>query len=254
MKISLLIETKGLTVFGDVRAEYGADLMTVRVNVPSLGQEVPVIPGTQVKGSLRTVATMIHDILASKNIISWNTGYFKTCLGSLKSPCGKCLICAIFGYPGLPHSPLHVTNFYPVKPDKIEEVASQGLTKALQQPDYWVLPETMYITRTRINDSTGTVSPGALYTYEHIYPGTLFYGEIYLYKNTLANYTKVVEDIEKIYSEAAVLILASISQLNYVTIGRNSVCSFRVLKVEPKELLEKRYVKALFENKPRSGD
>lgn len=245
MKVSLLIETKGLSSFGDVKVEYGADLITTRVYVPSLNMEIPIIPGTQVKGCLRTAATSIHNILAEKNVISWNTKYFSKCLGSLKNPCRKCLVCTVFGYSGASQTPLYVTNFYPVKADKVREIVSHSLIDALQKADYWLIPETVFITRTRIDDDKGTVHPGALYTYEHIYPGTLFYGEVHLHRNLLVS--GEVRELGRLYFEASILVLASIAQLNYVTIGRNSICSFKIIKVEPKELTLNRYVKAILE-------
>lgn len=244
MRISLLIRTIGLSSFGDAKTEYGADLITVRTYIPSLKLEVPIIPGTQIKGVLRTAASFIHDILVDKNIISWNKDYFKTCRGNLKDPCHKCLICTIFGSPGLPQTPLHVSNFYPIREDKVKKVMKEGLVNALRNPDYWYIPRTISISRIRIDDSRGTVYPGALYTYEHLYPETLFYGELTIYRNLLRSIIGEKE-LDKVYIESSILVLASIAQLNYINIGRNSLCLYKVLSMEPKGLTLNRYIKLI---------
>ena len=244
LKVSLLVRTVGLSSFGDARVEYGADLITTRAYIPSLNLEVPIIPGTQIKGILRTIASLIHDVLAERNIISWNVEAFRVCRGSLKNPCHKCLVCTIFGSPGSPQAPLHVSNFYPVREDRVEEVMKEGLVNALRNPNYWYIPKTIFISRIRIDDSSGTVYPGALYTYEHLYPGTLFYGEVTIHRNLLANVVGV-ENLDRVYVESSILILASIAQLNYTSIGRNSLCLCRVLSIEPENLRQNRYVELI---------
>lgn len=142
-----------LTVGGGVPEVLGADVVFVKM--PGENGAEPYIPGSSVKGSLRTSATRIAG------------HYGFTACGEIEparikrahSTKGICDVCRLFGYPdqrGGDSSPLFVSDF---------KLVASGV-------------ESVLVTRVGLDRKRLVALEGALYTVEHLPPGTLFEGFI----------------------------------------------------------------------------
>ncbi|RLE63540.1 MAG: hypothetical protein DRJ38_07325 [Thermoprotei archaeon] len=174
MRVGVVVKTLCLTSWGTGRERFEADIVTSKIK-----EDVPVIPSSSLKGVLRTSVIWAAKILKRHNLITSNP-----CLGvkpdSRRSPCGQCPICALFGYPGGPLPPLKVTPMFLVNSenDALKVFEKEDLLRGNYTPKAENLIQE--ITFIKIDDKTGTVARGALFTAEVVPPEVLFYGEILL--------------------------------------------------------------------------
>jgi len=111
--------------------------------VPVLGPELetikkqgkPVIPGSSLKGALRSAASRVAE-----------TYGFKSCGEARPSALCSCEVCALFGKPGGNPGPLMADDLEP-----------EGEVSKL------------VVTRVGISDDSGKAKEGSLYTTEHVY-------------------------------------------------------------------------------------
>ncbi|MCS7105587.1 MAG: RAMP superfamily CRISPR-associated protein [Thermofilaceae archaeon] len=138
-----------LTVGWGVPEVLGADVVQVKKLVGDRLE--PYLPGSSVKGSLRSAASRVAE------------GYGFTSCGEVEpsriskaheSMNGPCDVCKVFGWPN-GEAALSVGNF-----------KLTGSTKSL------------VLTRVSLDDRTQTAAREALYSTEHLPPGTVFEGEI----------------------------------------------------------------------------
>jgi len=185
-----------LTVGGGVPEVHGADVVFVKLSGEN-GAE-PYIPGSSVKGALRTSTTRIA------------RHYGFTACGEIEpsrikrahSAKGICDVCRLFGYPdqrGGNSSPLFVSDFKLV-------VGS-------------VKPE--LVTRVGLDRKRLIALEGALYTVEHLPPGTLFEGLIGLREEAV---------------DLLPLLLLGMAELRMSAFGRRSLVD---MKIEDAGLLNK---------------
>jgi len=265
MRLKVLLDVKGLGMFGDVRGEFAADVTTAKTLVPSLitrlegrEKEVPFIPGSQIKGSLRSIAVSVYKLLLNRGIVTLGSKVFTKCMGALKTSmttggmCDECLVGLVFGYSGVQVSPLRVSNFYPIRVDaNIDVLRAKKLYESLSCGDTWDKPPIEYVTRVRIDRCSGVSKEGALYTYEHIPCHTRFLGEIEFSKEILDSNIKGGLNASQVYVEGLRLILASLAQLNYEYIGRRTRCKVTILFYQPPDVGKDEYVKALLDKLTR---
>lgn len=143
-----------LTVGGGLPELIGVDVAFIRV--PIENEYKLYIPGSSVKGALRTSTSRIAEYYGFKSCGEIEPGKI---IRTHRNK-GLCDVCKLFGYPGREHgesSPLLVSDFKP-----------EGEVKVVD------------ITHTSINNKTLTALEGALYTIEHVVPGTIFSGVISL--------------------------------------------------------------------------
>lgn len=143
-----------LTVGWNVGEIMGADVLHARKLV---GNDFEIyIPGSSVKGALRSAASRIAEAYGFKSCGEINPDRIR----EAHHKEGICDVCRLFGYPGMKfRSPLIVSDF---------------TTNKVQ---------TVTLTRVTINDKTLTAEKGKLYTMEHVLPGTEFSGTVRLAEN-----------------------------------------------------------------------
>ncbi len=111
-----------------------------------------VIPGSTIKGVLRTISSTLAPSFG-----------LSSCCTIKPEDMKDCDICEIFGRSGISLSALRVTSFKPVNE-----------------------PKTDYITRVKINEKTGKAEEKALYNVEIVPPCTEFKGVISIYEGGLS--------------------------------------------------------------------
>ena len=245
ISLKVVLEVKGLGLWGAGKETFEADTTTFRTKLPARalsGRRCVVIPGAYVKGLIRGWAYRVALLLASKGLITTCTGGLNKCW--IKETCGECIVCRVFGSLGGTPSPLEVTNFYAVKPDRVKEVAELGLEDALEREDLWEDAQVLVLTHVRIDDKSGKAAEGGLYEVEAVQPGATFYGEIRLYEELLGSLEGAPQVKVK---EACRLILASLAQLNFSYAGRRSRVKVRVMGADLGAASEDALSKALLD-------
>ncbi len=176
MRIGVVVKTLCLTSWGTGRERFEDDIVTSKIK-----EDIPVIPSSSFKGVLRTSVIWAARILERHNLYARVSN---PCLGvkpdSRRSPCGRCPVCILFGYPGGPLPPLKVTPMLPVNSESeaLKLFEKEDLLKGNYVPKMENLIQE--VTFIKINDKTGTVAKGALFTAEVVPPEVLFYGEVLL--------------------------------------------------------------------------
>jgi len=168
----------------------GADVVHARKLRVEGGKraEVLYIPGSSVKGALRTAASRVA---AAYGFTS--CGQVKPELIANAHAGGPCDVCRLFGYPGddpSAASRLWVSDFNPVGE-----------------------PRTVTVVRVGLDDRTLTAREGVLYSMEHLLPGSEFEGEVR------------VDDSAK---DLVPLLLLAIAELRTGRFGRRSLVDARV--------------------------
>jgi CRISPR/Cas system CSM-associated protein Csm3 (group 7 of RAMP superfamily) len=180
-----------LTVGWGVPDVLGADIVHVRkLRVEGSGaSEVLYIPGSSVKGALRTAASRVA---AAYGFTS--CGETRPELIAKAHAGGPCDVCRLFGYPGddpSAASRVWVSDFNPVGE-----------------------PRTVTVVRVGLDDRTLTAREGVLYSMEHLLPGSEFEGEVR------------VDDSAR---DLIPLLLLAIAELRTGRFGRRSVVDARVV-------------------------
>jgi len=169
----------------------GADVVHVRkLKVEEAGKRVEVlyVPGSSVKGALRTAASRVA---AAYGFTS--CGEVKPELIVKAHTSGPCDVCKLFGYPGdepSAASRVWVSDFNPIKELR-----------------------TVIVARVALDNRTLTAAEGALYSMEHLLPGSEFEGEV-----------RVYEDAKDLIP----LLLLAIAELRTWRFGRGAVVDARV--------------------------
>ena len=180
-----------LTVGWGVPDVLGADIVHARkLRVEGGGaSEVLYIPGSSVKGALRTAASRVA---AAYGFTS--CGETRPELIAKAHAGGPCDVCRLFGYPGddlSAASRVWVSDFNPVGE-----------------------PRTVTVVRVGLDDRTLTAREGVLYSMEHLLPGSEFEGEV-----------RVDEDARNLVP----LLLLAIAELRTGRFGRRSVVDARIV-------------------------
>ena len=181
-----------LTVGWGVPELLGADVVHAKKLVVTGGKEdlVTYVPGSSVKGALRTSA---HRVASAYGFTSCGEVHPKRVRKAHKG-C-VCDVCRLFGYPDAEGpSPLLVSDFERVGPDI-----------------------TFRMTRVSIDRSTLRAREGALYTMEHVAPGTEFAGVL-----------RVRED-QGVVPRLLGLLLLAIAELRTWRFGRRSIVDLRIV-------------------------
>ena len=165
-KIDLIIVNESPLSIKSKR-EYGSvDNPVIRIDVG--GRSIPYIPGSSLKGVLRSTAERLAKTLFgdSEDIVcdildQRSSRYEKNRLDRMKkqnkeSDYKPCLICRVFGGPTIgPH--IYVSNFYPIDPNKVS---------------------VQVVKRVSINRILNAQHASRLFDVEYISPGVEFKGEI----------------------------------------------------------------------------
>jgi len=150
--------------------------------------EVPYIPGSSVKGALRTAASRVAVAYGFTSCSEVEPELIE------KAHAGKpCDVCRLFGYPGdnpSAMSRLWISDFNPV-----EE------------------PKTTIIVRVTLDNRTLTAVKGALYSMEHLLPGSEFVGE-----------ARVDDEAKSLVP----LLLLAIAELRTGRFGRRSMIDVKI--------------------------
>jgi CRISPR/Cas system CSM-associated protein Csm3 (group 7 of RAMP superfamily) len=179
-----------LTVGGGIPELLGADVVFARMPEAS-GRYKLYIPGSSVKGALRSAASRIAKQYGFESCGEVEPGRI-TRAHSRRI----CDVCTLFGYPNRPggeRSPLVVSNFEPV-----ENLDDKLVT----------------ITHISIDEKRATAREWALYVVEYVIPGVSFRGHIHVdasVKNLLP------------------LLLLAIAELRTGRFGRRSVVDARIV-------------------------
>jgi CRISPR/Cas system CSM-associated protein Csm3 (group 7 of RAMP superfamily) len=179
-----------LTVGWGIPDVLGADVVHARKLRVEGGKraEVLYIPGSSVKGALRTAASRVA---AAYDFTS--CGHVKPELIAEAHASGPCHVCRLFGYPGDDPSAVSrvwVSDFNPVGE-----------------------PRTVTVVRVGLDDRTLTAREGVLYSMEHLLPGSEFEGEVR------------VDDSAK---DLVPLLLLAIAELRTGRFGRRSIVDAKV--------------------------
>lgn len=199
-EIDINIKFKSLVTIGsgEPSSIFGADVTLIRI--PYGDREKYFIPGSTIKGILRTSACRVAHLLGLSSCGEVEPSSIVEKHNKLGDNCIKiddrklCHVCYLFGYPGSTIGNLFVSNAYPVTDP---------------------LPFT--ITRVCIDDKKLTAVRGKLFTYE-VYPAnTVFAGSI-----------KILLDDEWAHN----LVLAALLNLNYERIGRGGLMEIEIVKTK----------------------
>ena len=196
--ISFSLELKAvtlLTVGGGVPELFGADAVFIRVPEAS-GKYKLYVPGSSVKGALRSAASRIAKQYGFESCGEVEPG--RIARAHSKRVCD---VCALFGYPNRPggeKSPLTISNFEPL------ESLDRKLTT---------------ITHVSIDEKRAVAREWALYVAEYIVPGVRFRGHV---------------SIDHTSKELLPLLLLAIAELRTGRFGRRSIIDLRI--VDDKEL------------------
>jgi len=179
-----------LTVGWGIPDVLGADVVHARKLRVEGGEraEVLYIPGSSVKGALRTAASRVA---AAYGFTS--CGQVKPELIAKAHASGPCDVCRLFGYPGddpSAASRVWVSDFNPVGE-----------------------PRTVTVVRVGLDDRTLRAREGVLYSMEHLLPGSEFEGEVR------------VDDSAR---DLIPLLLLAIAELRTGRFGRRSIVDAKV--------------------------
>jgi len=196
-RIDINIRFKSLVTIGSgiPSSLFGADITLLRI--PYGDEEKYFIPGSTIKGILRTSASRIAHLLGLSSCRKVEPSNIAMAHKKLKknyislNDKRLCHVCYLFGYPGSTISNLFVSNAYPLKDP---------------------MPST--ITRVSIDDKRLISVERKLFTYE-VYP-----------VNTVFN-----SSIEILLDEewAHILVLAALLNLNYERIGRGGLLDIEII-------------------------
>jgi len=199
--IRFKLRLRALTLFtvgGGIPDVMGADIIyskKARVSssdsseLKSELEYVYYIPGSSIKGVLRTAASKIASAYGFSACGKIRPEHIESSHGG-----GLCDVCKLFGYPGKDFSaasPLFVSDF-----DLINEAKS------------------MIVTRVALDDKTLTAMEGALYSVEHLLPGAEFEGEL-----------RIAEHSKSLLP----LLLLAIAELRTGRLGRSSICDAKII-------------------------
>lgn len=200
IEFKVRLKALGLSTVGWAHpAVLGADIVFARRSLTEEGEDEPYVPGSSLKGALRSAASRIA------------TSYGFTSCGEVRPEAIKeahrgsvCDVCSLFGTPesGSP-SPLTVTDLSLVEPAKL-----MGRTQLV------------LVTRVGIEDESQRAAKGILYTSEHLIPGAEFEGRVTIY------------DAE---TRLLGLLLLSMAELRLGRFGRRSLMDLMISRTEPLE-------------------
>ncbi|MCS7366174.1 MAG: RAMP superfamily CRISPR-associated protein, partial [archaeon GB-1867-035] len=206
MRLGLIIKTKSLLSIGSGRAGFLADIVLYRALFSNKNHylENYIIPGSTIKGVLRTSASKIAWMLNLSSCGQVDPLKISRTHSLMKVSCD---VCKIFGEPGGTFSPLEVTEFYPIRhPSNAVKIFNNKVLKIDLGDSIWINDFIKSLTRIRLSDDTQNVAEGALFKSEYYPPLTFFYGEVKLNKPLNWSYDY--------HLNACRLILLSIANMN----------------------------------------
>lgn len=147
MRITTYLKTVSLTTIGYVAGlPLGVDIPLTRID------DMVYIPGSSVKGALRSSASRIAESYGFTSCGYTDPGMIEEAHSEMGAPCS---VCKLFGEPKKGRGRILVSDFHPVGDVK-----------------------TLVVTRVRIDDDSQKALEGSLYKMEHIEPGIEFKGYI----------------------------------------------------------------------------
>jgi len=179
-----------LTVGMSMTDVLGADVVVARKNTHN-DKVVPYIPGPSMKGAVRTAASRVAPAYGFSSCGQIEPSRIEEAHKAMNGPCD---VCRLFGYPS----------------QNLEGQSKVYFTDLnLSTENY----STILITRVSLDDKTLSARSHALYTVEHLIPGTLFRGEV-----------RVSEDAKSLLP----LLLLGLAELRLGRIGRGSLVDLRI--------------------------
>lgn len=196
MKIEVLLRSLKLVSLGDLTSfGFISDVPFYR----SPGGRF-AIPGSSIKGVLRTLATNLAKEYGLSAIDTINPSILQSSNND---------VALLFGKPGLSLPVVRISTFYPV--DNVEPVV---------------------LTRIKINEKTGRVEERALFEVEYLPPCTVFSGRIYLNVGLLERQCNNANKVEKLVT----LFFKALKFLRFNRLGRgDSVYDVKVVNVDDLE-------------------
>lgn len=219
MRLRVLLKLRGMGLWGSGREDFKADVTTFKLTLAE--GELVAIPGPYVKGLLRNWSYKLAPLLARAGLVPQGLSPSSNCMSS--NPCGKCIVCLVFGSQGSNYTSLRVSNFYPVDESRLGEVVKLSPDE-LVESGLLVVRRPSYITHVKMERSSRKAAEGGLYQREFVEPGSTFYGEVSLIESLLQGSIEV--------QAAARLILASLAQLRLSYVGRRTVAELSVVEGE----------------------
>lgn len=193
--ISFILELKAvtlLTVSGGVPELFGADVAFMRAPNAS-GKYKLYVPGSSVKGALRSAASRIAKQYGFESCGEVEPGRIARAHDK-----GICDVCALFGYPNMlggERSPLTVSNF--------------ELTEDSDSKD-----KLISVTHVSIDEKRAVARKWALYVAEYVVPGVSFRGYI---------------SVDPTLKNLLPLLLLAIAELRTGRFGRRSIVDARIV-------------------------
>lgn len=230
-RVVIIMELLGTGLWGAGRETFEADATTYRMFRLGADQRapgLPVVPGSYLKGLLRTAAYKIAGLLINAGILVGIDPAAQGCW--IGSTCGKCVVCRVFGSSGRHQSPLYVSPLYPVRREVLNRLKDAlwhelDVDELLSRLDLLAEPNLTYLAHVRIDDRCGKAAEGGLFVIEGVEPTAVFLGEVKLYEAFLPG-----DGLDLV--RALRLILLSLAQLNYSFVGRRTRAKISVLKHE----------------------
>ena len=224
-RVGLLIKPLAFFCVGSGMPSLEADITfyTMPIMAPDGPVEIKVIPGSTVKGVLRSSASRICHLLGLRSCKELRPEFI-----SKAHEEGVCDVCALFGYPGSNSpSPLETTDFYLVpREEKAIEIFEKGLMSSLVASSAG-REAFRTLTRIRLWDKSLTVAPGGLFTLEVLNPMWLFYGEIRLYRGLLE-----ARGARLSWENACKLLMAAIAEMRFYCLGKKTMVDAKIVGQE----------------------
>ncbi|MDJ0268945.1 MAG: RAMP superfamily CRISPR-associated protein [Aigarchaeota archaeon] len=198
-----------LSIGSGVEEAVGSDIVQIRTRTER--GLVPYIPGSSVKGALRSAVSRVARNYGFESCGETLPEYVKARHVEMLKEGKECDVCYVFGQPGPSVSNMGKAVFSPFYPDGEVTVTS--------------------ITRVRLEDSSLRAHEGALYTAECIVPGQTFSGSIRIIARRNGDVRKTLQ-----------LLLLSLASLRTDRIGRSGITDVRIeLADDLKALLDSKW-------------
>lgn len=172
-----------------------ADISMTKVFDPNSGRKIPIIPGTTLKGALRTCANRIAHLIGQTSCGEIEPSKISRAHKEMGRVCDVCRVFGVPGNPGTAISKLMISHFAPASDIKIGA-----------------------ITRTSIDPKSLKVQEGALFMVEYLPICSIFEGKVKL---------------NGVNSNDIKLILAAILDLRYEVLGRGGLVDTRIINIVP---------------------
>ena len=234
-RLAIILELAGTGLWGAGKETFEADMTTYKLPYLTESNEVlklPAIPGSYIKGLLRTVAYKIAGLLINAGLVDGVDPIAQRCW--VGSTCGKCVVCQIFGSSGQYQSSVYVSHFYPVKKEALAQLKNVlwhefDVDELVNSQLSLTRLNLTQLAHVKIDNRSWKAEEGGLFVIERVKPKATFLGEIRLYKAFIpSNNLSLLHALR--------LILLSLAQLNYTFVGRRTRAKISLLKYKPLQI------------------